>query len=410
MIGILASLQAIERREPGRWPPGLELAAFCLCIAQAVALAYVFGSWLLDANAVRVATDFVGFWPAGRLVLDGQAAAVYDPLAHKAAGVAALGHDFDGTFALYYPPPFLLLLSILPLLPYTASYLVWVAATPLPYIFVISRIIGHRGGILLACAFPALLGNAIIGQNGCITAALFGGALLAMPRRPILAGCLFALLTYKPHFGILIPLALICAGQWRVFASAAIGAVALAVLSWMILGTGAWEGFVSAILRANQYTLGEGRSDWSKLQNLFALVRLMGGSLQLAWILHATAIAAMAAWVCIAWSGRQPFAIKAAILSVGAVICAPYIYMYDVVLLAVPVAYLLRDGRDRGFLPGEMPALGIACLLIAIYPFVQAPVGVGAAFIVAGLVARRYFAADLKLAAGRTFFQMAPSG
>ena len=95
-------------------------------------------------------------------------------------------------------------------------------------------------------------------------------------------------------------------------------------------------------------------------------------------------MAITAVCVCLAWSGRQPFAIKAAILSVGAAICAPYIYVYDAVLLAVPVAYLLQDGRARGFLPGEMAALGIACLLIAIYPFVQLPIAVGAVLIVAG--------------------------
>ena len=325
MVGITASWQAADGHQPGGWPKSLQLVAFAFCVANAVAILHVFGTWLFDPNAPRIATDFVGFWPAGRQVLDGQAAAVYDSVAHKAAGVAALGHDFPGHFALYYPPPYLLLLSVLPLLPYTASYIAWVLLTPLPYIYVISRIVDDRIGILLACAFPAVLANAIIGQNGCITAALFGGALVAMQSRPVLAGCLIALLTYKPHFGILIPLALICAGQWRVFVSAAVATVALAVASWAILGTGAWEGFIDAILRANRYTLGEGLSDWSKLQNLFALVRVMGGNLQVAWVVQGAAIAVMTVWVCVAWSGRQPFEIKAAILSVGAVICAPYI-------------------------------------------------------------------------------------
>jgi arabinofuranan 3-O-arabinosyltransferase len=411
MVDISEGLQAVERREPAPWPQGVELAAFCFCVANVVAAICFFAAWLLGVEGFQTATDFVAFWPAGRFVLDGQAAAVYDQVAHKAAAVAALGYGFEGNFPMRYPPPYLLLLSLFALLPYTASYLAWVVLSALLYIFVISRIVGHRSGILLACAFPVLLANAVIGQNGCITAALFGGALLAMERRPVLAGCLFALLTYKPQFGILIPLALICAGQWRVFMSAAVGAVALALLSWMILGTGAWEGFMDAILRANQYTLGEGRSDWGKLQNLFGLVRVMGGSLELAWIVHGMAIAVTAVWVCVAWSGRQPFAIKAAILSVGAVICAPYIHMYDVVLLAVPVAYLLRDGRDRGFLPGEMPGLGVACLLLASFPFVKLPVGVGAVLIVAGLIARRYFVADLKASAPQApFSQLVPSG
>ena len=193
MVGMLASLQTAPRREPGGWPGGLVLAAFCFCVANIVALVSTFGPWLLSADGMHVSTDFLGFWPAGRMVLDGQAAAVYDVVAHKAASVAALGRDFEGNYPIYYPPHFFLLLAVVALMPYGVSYLAWVALTLVSYVFVISRIIGHPTGILLACAFPALLANAIAGQNGCLTAALFGGALLAMERRPILAGFLFAL-------------------------------------------------------------------------------------------------------------------------------------------------------------------------------------------------------------------------
>jgi hypothetical protein len=288
----------------------------------------------------------------------------------------------------------MMVFAVFGLLPYMVSYAVWTALNPLPYIYVIYRIIGDRSAILLACAFPALLANLIIGQNGCITAALIGGALLAMERRPVLAGILIGLVTFKPHFGILIPLALIASQQWRVFISASITVVALAGASWLVLGTGAWEGFINAILSANQNTLGAGHHDWRKLQSVFGLVRVAGGGVELAWLLHGAATLGMAIWVCVAWMGRQPFAIKAAVLSLGALVAAPYAYMYDVMILAVPVAFLLRDGRDRGFLPGEMPALAIACLLLMSFPVVKLPVAVGAAFIVAVLIARRWFAFD----------------
>jgi hypothetical protein len=391
MSHALTSETFASPRAPTDWPPGLQLAAFGLLVAQAVflATAYASGIWLIDGNGLPIADDFVGFWPAGRMVLDGLGASIWDPVAHKAAGVAALGHDFKGSYPLYYPPHYMLLVALLPLLPYTASYLVWVAVALSAYVFVIGRIIGERFGILLALAFPALLGNIMVGQNGCITAALFGGALLALQRRPVLAGCLIGLLTYKPHFGILIPLALVCAREWRVFVSAAVVALGLAAASWLVLGTAAWEGFFTAIQHANRDTLAGGLHDWSKLQSIFGLTRVAGGSVTLAWLLHGTAVAVMAGFVAVLWSGRQPFALKAAALSVAAVICAPYAYMYDLVLLAVPVAFLLRDGRERDFLPGEMAGLAGACLLLASFPFVKLPVGVGAALIVAGLIARR---------------------
>jgi hypothetical protein len=393
---------AISDMAPGHgsrapWPGGLETAAAWFLFAQAVfLLAMLFtGQWFVDANGAPNATDFIGFWPAGRFVLDGQVASIYNEAAHKAAGVAAIGHDFQGTYPLFYPPHYMLLMALLALIPYTLSYVLWVALTPIPYVIVITRIIGCRSGIIFALAFPALAGNAIIGQNGCITAALFGGALLAMARRPILAGVLIGLLTYKPHFGILIPLALLASQQWRVFVSATITALVLILLSWSILGGGAWAGFFDAILSANKNTLSVGLHDFNKLQSLFGLTRALGGDVVTGWIVQGTAMVAIAAWVCVAWAGRRPFAIKAAILSAGAAIAAPYAYMYDLVLLAVPLAYVLRDGRERGFLPGEMPVLGLICLLLAAFPLAHFPLGAIAMLLTAGLIARRFLAPEL---------------
>ena len=47
------------------------------------------------------------------------------------------------------------------------------------------------------------------GQNGFLTAALLGGALHWLDRRPWLAGVLIGCLAYKPQFGVLIPVALL---------------------------------------------------------------------------------------------------------------------------------------------------------------------------------------------------------
>jgi energy-converting hydrogenase Eha subunit E len=59
---------------------------------------------------------------------------------------------------------------------------------------------------------------------------------------------------------------------------------------------------------------------------------------------------------------------------------------------------VFKLGRARGFWPGEMPAIGVACLLILIFPFVKAPVGFVAALIVAALIARRALAPHDELA------------
>src|SRR6185295_1703313 len=109
--------------------------------------------------------------------------------------------------------------------------LVWLVATLTAYAATLGGILRERAGILLALGFPATLWNLTAGQNGFLTAALIGGTLTLMERRPTLAGICLGLLTYKPHFGLLFPVALIAAGQWRVIAFAAATALALAAAS-----------------------------------------------------------------------------------------------------------------------------------------------------------------------------------
>ena len=135
--------------------------------------------------------------------------------------------------------------------------------------------------------------------------------------------------------------------------------------------------------------LADGVADLAKLQSLFGIVRVLGGGENLAWTLQAALIAAAAIVLCAMWRSRIAFELKAAALTTGALLATPYLFVYDLAALAVPMAYLLRAAGQTGALPGEMPGLGGACLLIFAFPFVKAPVGLAAVLVVALLIARR---------------------
>src|SRR4029077_18596438 len=112
---------------------------------------------------------------------------VYDTASHKAAEVAAVGHSFDGEYPWLYPPFFLFVAALISLVPYVIANAAWMALTFPAYVAAVRGVVGQRVGILFACAFPGILSNIMAGQNGFLTAALFGGALLLMERRPLLA-------------------------------------------------------------------------------------------------------------------------------------------------------------------------------------------------------------------------------
>lgn len=369
----------------------VELTCIALCMAQAFYLvaSFVQGSFLVDPQGHAIATDFANVWAGGRQVLDGNAAAAYDVILHKAAEVAAVGHPFDGHYPWIYPPTFLFAATLLALLPYVQAQVAWTLLTFPLYAATVRGIIGHRIGLLLACAFPGILANATVGQNGFVTAALFGGALIFMERRPLIAGCLIGLLSFKPHLGILIPIALVAGGHWRVIAAAAVTVALLFAASTLAFGIDAWEAFLQALPVASQASLTDGRANWAKLQSVFGVVRMIGGSEGLAWTLQAVLMGAIAVLMAAIWRSKVSFEIKAAALVTGALLCTPYLFMYDLVALAVPMAFLLRASREADDGTIEMIGFAVASLLILIFPLVEAPVGFAAVLVVAGLTARR---------------------
>jgi arabinofuranan 3-O-arabinosyltransferase len=376
---------------PTALPKPIELTLFGLCVANALYLviALLHGTLLLGADGLPIATDFVNVWAGGRHVWDGNPAAAYDPALHKAAEVAALGHDFAGEYPWVYPPTFFFAAALAATLPLTAAHVVWVAVTFAAYAAAMAAIMRDRIGLVMAFAFPAIVANATVGQNGFLTAALIGFMLVFLNSRPVLAGILLGLLSFKPHFGVLIPLVLIAGSYWRVLFAAAATTLLLALAAWLAFGTGAWEGFFHALRAASQAALSQGLADFAKLQSLFGLVRTLGGGETLAFALQWTLAAVTALLLCVLWRSRAPFNLKAAGLATGILIVPPYLFMYDCVTLAVAMAFLFREMRTSGARSGETLGLGAALMLVLIFPLVKLPVGFVAAAIVAVLIVRR---------------------
>ena len=376
-------------------PDGVPSALFNVCFVLLVInltifpAAYFSHAWIYDEHGLGVPTDFVNVWAAGRMVLEGHPALAYDWDLEKQVELALLKQDFIGYFAWHYPPPFLFVASFLAQFPYAAAFIGWASFSFLPYLLMMRAIVGRTFGFMLAAAFPLVINNALVGQNGFLTAALIGGTLFLLPTRPILSGICLGLLTYKPQYGLLFPIVLIAASQWRVFFSAAVTALGLAFVSWLAFGTESWQAFFHWMPRFSQAFLTEGKATWWKLQSLFSLVRYFGGPEPLAWAFQWALTASVAVVLALMWRSRIPYTLKAAALAVGTLLTTPYLFMYDMMVLAVPVAFLVRVGLREGFRRYELPALGCALALFFVFTFSGTPVGLGIILTVAALVLGR---------------------
>jgi len=315
----------------------------------------------VDRAGKPLGTDFVSFWTASELALGGRAADVYDVAAHWGAQKALFGPDVAYS-AFFYPPPYLLICLPLAALPYFWSLAAWLGATGYAYWRVLRAYAGPRIDALAILAFPAFLVNAGHGQNGFLSAALIGGGALLLDRRPLVAGLCFGALIYKPQLAPMIPIALIAARRWTALAAAAAAAMALLAASWLVWGGAIWRAFLAAAPLARA-SLERNFVGDEKMQSVFAAVRLLHGGLPLAYALQAlTALAAAAALV---WLDTRRFrsAAEGPAMVAATLLASPFLLDYDLTLLAIPLAWLAREGLSAGFAPGEKSVLALAFVL-----------------------------------------------
>lgn len=317
---------------------GVEVAGLLFCIAGT-------HGWVVPLPN-PVSTDFVSFYAAGVLTNAGTPALVYDHAAHHAAEMAATEPGIRYNY-FYYPPVYLLICSLLARLPYLAAFIGFEAATLLPCLLVARRILRERGWAILLplLAFPSVFYTLGIGQNAFLTAALFGGATLLLDRRPVLAGMLFGALCYKPHFGLLVPVALAAAGHWRSFAAAGATAAALIAISVLAFGLDTWGAYLTAMAGAHEVY--ESHVSLAGMASPFGATLVLGFAPSAAYAVQGVVTAAMIALVFQVWRRMHSLPVRAATLLAATPIALPLVMFYDLMLDGMALAWLVRADRPR---------------------------------------------------------------
>jgi alpha-1,2-mannosyltransferase len=353
---------------------GSRLPFYLLRLAEALALVSFLSfcvmwlRWQTSAPEIsRVSGDFVSFWTAGQLALEGHAADAYRKLPHFLQQLALHGDPSWGYLAFFYPPFFLLLCAGFALLGYFPALCLWLATTCAGYVAAVWALLpkGLRGGTrlwVLFLGYPAVMINAGFGQNGFLSTALLGGAAVWLDRRPALAGLCLGCLAYKPQLGVIVPLALAVAGRWRCFFVAGVTVLALAAAATLACGTDIWPAFLADMADARRHWLEPANPLYLQyLITVFGAVRLHGGPLALAYAAQAVVSIATAFMLLRALRRRSPGARsgRAEVAAIAAAVpfCSPFMLEYDLVILAVPMAWLLSEALRDGFRRGDCAAL-----------------------------------------------------
>jgi hypothetical protein len=338
---------------PWRWYRAAAIGfaiAFLLLIGKA--------AWANFAN-LR-ATDFVSFWAAARLAIEGHAPLAYDVAAHRQVALTAA--SLGGNVVPFpYPPPFLLFVVPFGLVPYWLGFVLWLAATGGLYLLA-SRPLTPP---YYALAHPAVALNGMIGQNGFLTAGIFMAGASRLGTAPVLAGAIWGLLAIKPQLALLLPVALIAGREWKAIAGGALSAAALSLLALLLLGTGAWRGFFE-ILAFYASWMAQGAWPWRMIASPFGVLRYFQVPQAAALLVHA-AIALGAAWVTWrAWARRLPQ--RMPVLAAATLLVSPYALSYDSLLLLVPLAWLIAERRQ----PWAVAAIWLCLLPVGLFDGVYA--------------------------------------
>ncbi|MBV8505549.1 MAG: DUF2029 domain-containing protein [Alphaproteobacteria bacterium] len=348
------------------------------------------GHGMADPMGRPVGTDFLRLWTASFALLNGEERAIYGPDAFFALEQAVTQPATPDFYPWNYPPSSFLIVYPLALLPYLLSLAAWLALGLAGYLAALWRIFPKLLTLWVGLAFPAVFWTMTHGQTSFLTTSLFCWGLLQLPRRPVLAGILFGALTFKPHLGLLLPVALIAGGHWRAVVAAALTAILSAVASAVFFGTGVWADFLASTTDTrSMLESGMNFGHYYKMQSVFAAARLLGSPTLVAYSLQA--LVALGAAAAVVWVWRRPTGdpnMKNAALMAATPLSTVFIFDYDLMLLAPAIAWLARKGIADGTLPYERVTLVVTFLT----PFISRVVGMHTHLLLAPIFIAALFA------------------
>jgi hypothetical protein len=362
----------------------------CLLPAALIATLYswavlvstaVYPGWV-GLNHIALGTDWMVFYGAIRSVLDGHSSLIMNGDDFTAYLNGAMADWLTVPLAFrpwFYPPAFLVLLLPFATLGFTASYVAFQALSGGFLAAALGKGAGNTkaapyvaAGVLIS---PAASLNLIDGQCAFLVAALFVAGVRLLERRPTLAGIVLVLLTFKPQFCLLVPLALLGARQWRSLVAAACSAVALAIISAIIFGLDIWIWWIPRaienLISPDQKWAAYGRI-WG--HSVWACARLLDAPEKLASILQIAAMLASAIAVFVAFRSRLSRDQQLAVLLAATVLAAPHSGPYDATLLVAAAGIWLATNAAQPRFGDWILGLGI-WMVPLLSPPVYVPIG-----------------------------------
>ena len=342
----------------------IRLAALPLGVVFSLTSLFIFLALLLNGLGITHADlgpnwhDFQSFWSAGVAATHGQGGKLYDFVWHSAHIKQIFGSEGQD-FGWHYPPQFLLVLAPLTALPLPLAFTLWFLLPLAGFAWLIYRLIPDWRAPLIALGCPVTIVNTGYMQNGVLSAALIGLALLPFVENKRPSAINTSLLAFKPHLGLVFPVAFAAGRLWTTIAVTVLCLAVQAGLTALVFGPQIWLDFWGSLAQSKTILLSEIGAGNHHYASVFGSVRLLGGPTSWAYLAQilSAGLVLYALWSI--WRPDTPRPLKAALLVASIPLTAPYLMHYDMVMSVLAGVLLIRqrrfelwEQRDRFLLAG----------------------------------------------------------
>jgi len=337
----------------------------------------------LDRFGTLKGTDFSQFYVSARLVATGHPADLYD----WATYTHVLANQVPGPEGLLYlpvyPPVLALLLAPLGLLPYLFALATWTAISAAAYLaagtWLVAKVPGLRrdpvsAGLLLI-AFPAFQQLLLYGQVSALAMLLVAAGWRGWTTgHNALAGVALGALVFKPQMLCLALSASLLAPGWALIGGAAI-AIAIELLgTGLLLGPDVYWGYAETLRRMLAHPDAfEPKAE--QIQSLRGFLLALGGDSATTTVLFVAGIVAVLLLARQAARRAPTPDVAFAVIVVTGLLVNPHLYVYDLVVLLVPLALVTGWLASTPLSSRAVRHVGLAVLLLYWLPLVAPALG-----------------------------------
>ncbi|KQI73413.1 hypothetical protein AN191_00450 [Loktanella sp. 5RATIMAR09] len=312
----------------------------------------------MEASQVFIlGRDFINLYVGGGLIADGNITTLFSQENY----LRAVREIYGETYPVHnwsYPPTMFWVALGFSFFDYFFALFLWFALGAV-LLFCATRALGLSPvWAVVIFLSPAGVFNLVTGQNGFVTAALITMAFAFASQRPGLAGLNWALLTMKPHLGIVALPLLVIHRRWKTIGAGGAFFACLAGSTLVVWGAEPWQRFLTETVQQQQVVLEEWDGLLLKIMpTVFIQGRIWGFSVTASYMLHA-AFAGLGVLLAIrAWPDREATVRRSLTwFVVTTLLVLPYSFVYDWVVFQIililwiwdpDALFVLKPGTSR---------------------------------------------------------------